>query len=118
MSAWIRASSLPGTPCADDARRGAETPAESARKIRVIAKAAGVGDIAERLTCLHQRTTLDQMRSMIQTKRRYVVGVCRPSGREQLLQIPQRNPCLGSHFPRGDVRIGKAVLDDTADAHE
>src|ERR1700754_5101138 len=118
MSARARALSLPETPCSDGARRGAEALAESARKIRVIAKAAGVGNIAERLTCLHQRATLDQMRCMIQTKRRYIMTACRPAGREQLLQIAQRNSRLGSHLARRDVRIGKAVLDDTARAHE
>src|ERR1700753_1768742 len=118
MSAWISASSLPGTPCADGARRGAETPAGSARKIRAIPKAAGVGNIAERLTCLHQRVAFDQVRRMIQTKRRYVLTVCRPADREQLLQITQRNSRLGSHLARREVRIGKAVLDDSARAHE
>src|ERR1700753_591298 len=98
MSAWIRASSLPGTPCADGARRGAETPAESARKVRVIAKAAGVGNIAERLTCLHQRAALDKTRRMIQTERRYIVTTRRPAGRKQLLQITQGNSHLGSHL--------------------
>ena len=47
------------------ARGAAETPAESARKMRVIAKAAGVGNLAERLTRLHQCTAFDQMRSVI-----------------------------------------------------
>src|ERR1700754_1485047 len=118
MSARARALSLPETPCSDGARRGAETLAESARKMRVIAKAAGVGNIAERLTCLHQRAAFDQMRRMIQTERRYVVPACRPADGEKLLQIAQRNSRLGGHLPGRDVRIGKAVLDDAAHARE
>ena len=73
----------------DGARRGAETPAEAARKMRVVAKAAGVGNIAEWLTCLHQRAAFDQTRRMIQTGRTYVVTACRSTDCEQLLQIAQ-----------------------------
>src|SRR5215468_5662882 len=102
--------------CSDGARRGAEAPSESARKMRIVAKAAGVGDIAERLTRLRQRAAFDQTRCMIQTGRTYVVTACRPADREQLLQIAQRNSRLGSHLARRDVRIGKAVLDDAAGA--
>src|SRR5262249_21073433 len=77
--------------CSDGARRGAETPSKSAREMRVVAKAAGVGDIAERLTCLRQRAAFDQTRRMIQTGRTYVVTACRPTNGEQLLQIAKRN---------------------------
>src|SRR5262249_20949028 len=104
--------------CSDGARRGAKTLAESTRKMSVIAKAAGVGDIAERLTCFRQRAALDQVRRMIQAERRYVATACRPADCEQLLQIAQRNSRLGSYSGGRDVRIGKVVLDDTADAHE
>ena len=78
-----------GGACSDGARCGAETLAEAARKMRVVAKAAGVGNIAERPTCLHHRAAFDQMRRMIQTGRTYVVTACRPTVREQLLQIAQ-----------------------------
>jgi len=86
--------------------------------MRVVAKAAGVGNIAERLTCLHQRAAFDQTRRMIQTERRYVATACRPADCEKLLQIAQRNSGLGSYFPGRDVRIGKAALDDAAYARE
>ena len=59
---------MTGVARSDGARRGAETLAESTRKMCVIAKAAGVGNIAERLTCLHQRAAFDQMRRMIQAE--------------------------------------------------
>jgi len=52
-----------GGACSDGARRGAETLSEAARKMRVV---AGVGNIAERLTSLHQRAAFDQMPRMIQ----------------------------------------------------
>src|SRR5262245_38277115 len=55
--------------CPDGARRRAETLAETSRKMRVVAKAASVGDIAERLACLRQRAAFDQTRRMIQTGR-------------------------------------------------
>ena len=104
--------------CSDAARRGAETSAESARKIRVIAKAAGVGDLGERLTCFHRRAAFNQMCRMIETERRYVATACRPAVREQALQIAQRNSHLGSYLTRRDFRIGKAVLDDAAGSRE
>jgi hypothetical protein len=71
-----------GGACSDGARRGAETLSESARKMRVVAKAAGVGDVAERLACLDQRAAFDQTRRMIQTGRTYVVTACRPTDGE------------------------------------
>src|SRR3984957_13735576 len=102
----------------DGAWGGTETVAESTGKMCVIAKAAGIGDLAERLTCLHQRAAFDQTRSTIQSARGNVVTACRPADREQLLQIAQGNSRLGSHLARRDVRIGRAVLDDAADAPE
>jgi hypothetical protein len=42
-----------GGACSEGAWRGAETLAEAARKMRVVAEAAGVGNIAERPACLH-----------------------------------------------------------------
>src|ERR1700743_1652180 len=107
-----------GGACADGARCGAETLSESARKMRVVAKAAGVGNIAERVTCLHQCAAFDQMRRMIETERAYVVAARRAADREQLLQIAQRDSRLGGHFARRDVRVGKTVLDDAADPRE
>src|ERR1700733_3951091 len=80
--------------CSDAARRGAETSAESTRKMRVIAKAAGGRDLGEGLTCFHRRASFNQTRRMIETERRYVVTACRPAVREQALQIAQRNSHL------------------------
>src|ERR1700722_7300546 len=102
----------------DGARRGTETLAESAGKMGVIAKAAGVGNLTERLTCLHRRAAFDETRRPIQTARGYVIPACRPGDRDKLVQIAQGKPRLVSHRARRDVRIGKVVLDDVADAPE
>src|SRR5262249_38410306 len=48
--------------CSDGARRGTEPLAKSARKMGVIAKAAGVRDITKRLNRLRQRAAFDQTR--------------------------------------------------------
>jgi hypothetical protein len=43
--------------------------AEFSCKMSVVAKAAGVGDFAERLACAQQRSAMQEMRGLIQTER-------------------------------------------------
>ena len=51
------------------ARRTTKPIAESSRKMRVIAKAAGIRDLAQGLARAKQRAPLQKMRGMTQAKR-------------------------------------------------
>jgi hypothetical protein len=61
--------------------------AEGARKMRVVTKAAGVGDHAQRLARLHRCAALDKTRSMIQAQRVNEVAVGRTANREKFLEV-------------------------------
>src|SRR5262245_37911239 len=93
----------------------AKPMAKSPREMGVVAKAAGVRDLAERLACLQRYAAMQKARSVIQTKRvnEFVAG--RATRREQLLQVTQRDSRFGCDFARAEIRIGKAPLDDVAD---
>src|SRR5215469_3891460 len=98
--------------------RVAEPMAKSPREMGVVAKAAGVRDLGERLACLQRHAAMQKARSVIQTKRvnEFVAG--RATRREQLLQVTQRNSRFGCDFARAEIRIGKAALDDVADTRK
>src|SRR3981081_2904968 len=84
-------------------------------KMRIVAKAAGIGDLAERLACTEQRPTMQKVRGVIQTKRIDVFAAGRAALSEELLHVTQRDPSLGCHLPRTEIGIGKAVADHAAD---
>jgi hypothetical protein len=53
------------------ARRVTESMVKSSCEMKVVAKATGVGDLAERLVRVQQRSTMQEARRVIQTKRVY-----------------------------------------------
>ena len=55
---------------------------------------------------------------MIEAKRLYEMRTGEAAGREELLQVAQRDSCFGGHRGRANVRIGEGVSDDLADAVE
>src|SRR5260370_38399564 len=61
---------------------------------------------------------MEKGRGVIQTKRIDEFAAGRTTRREQLLEITQRYPRFGCDPARAEIRIGKAVLDDVADARE
>ena len=63
-----------------DRLAGSRTVAKSPREMRVVAKAAGVRDFAERLACLQRRAAMQKARSVI-----FAAG--RATRREQLLPV-------------------------------
>ena len=69
------------------ARRMAEPATEDAGKMRVVAKATGIGDCAERLACLHRCTALDKASGVLQAYRVKEMAAARTANREQFLQI-------------------------------
>jgi len=79
--------------------------------MRIVAKAASVGDLAERLTRAQQRLTVEQMGGTIKPARidEFAAGCAALS--EELLNIAQRHAGLGGHLNRSKIRIGKTIPD-------
>jgi len=98
--------------------RTTEPLAKFSCEVSVIAKATGIGDVAERLACAQQRSAMHQVRGMIQTKRIYEFATGRAVRRKKLLQVTQRDPGDGCHLARAEIGIGEAVLDDAADTRK
>jgi len=95
-----------------------EPIAKFPRKIRVVVKATGVGDVADGMARAQNFPATQKARGVIQAKRidEFAAGHAAPS--KELLQIAQRNTRFGRHFERTEIWIGKAILDDAADAPE
>src|SRR5262249_37758358 len=74
------------------ARRVAEAMAKSPREMGVVAKAAGIRDLAQGLACRQRRAAIEQARGMIETKRIDEFAARRAARHEQLLEVPQRDP--------------------------
>jgi hypothetical protein len=51
------------------ARRITKSMAKFSCEMRIVAKAAGISDLVERLTCIQQRTAMQQMPGMVQSNR-------------------------------------------------
>src|SRR5262249_24482500 len=92
--------------------------AKSPREMGVVAKAAGVRDLAERLACPQRRAAMQKARGVIQTKRVNEFAAGRATHREQLLQVTQRDSRFSCDLARAEIWIGKAILDDAADARK
>jgi hypothetical protein len=56
-------------------------------KMRIVAKAAGIGDLAERLVCADHRPTMQKVRGVIQTKRIDVFAAGKAALSEELLHV-------------------------------
>ena len=95
-----------------------EAMAKFACKMGVVAKAASVRDLAERLACLQRRAAMQKARGVIQTKRVNEFAAGRAARREQLLQVTQRDPSCGRDPARTQIRISKPVADDAADTRK
>jgi hypothetical protein len=95
-----------------------EPAAKFSGEISIVAKAAGVGDLAERLARAQQRPAMQEARGVIQTKRIDEFTAGRAALRKELLEVTQRDPCFGCHLARAKIRICKAILDDAADPRE
>src|SRR5258707_6403756 len=98
--------------------RATESMAKFSSEICIVAKTAGVGDLADRLTCGQERPAMQKARGVIQTKRIYVFTAGRAALSKKLLQVTQRDPCFGCHLARTEIWIGKAVLDNASDARD
>jgi hypothetical protein len=55
--------------------------------MRIVAKAAGIGDLAERLVCADHRPTMQKVRGVIQTKRIDVFAAGKAALSEELLHV-------------------------------
>jgi hypothetical protein len=67
--------------------RVAEPMAKFACEMSVVAKAAGVGDVAERLACAQRRSAMQKVRGVIQTKRIDEFTAGRAALRKELLDV-------------------------------
>jgi hypothetical protein len=61
--------------------------AKSSCEMNVVAKATGVGDLAERLVRVQQRSTMQEARRVIQMKRVYEFAAGSSICRKELLDI-------------------------------
>ena len=84
----------------------------------VVAKAAGIANLAERLACVQQCPAMQKARGVIQTKRIDEFTAGRVPRRKELLKVAWRDPRFGRYLGRTEVRIGKPILDDAADTRE
>ena len=65
----------------------AEATAKLSNEISIVAKAAGIGDLANGLACFQKRPTFQQAYGVIQTNRMYQMTAGGVSGREELLKV-------------------------------
>ena len=98
------------------ARSLAEPAAEYSSEIIIIAEAAGVGDFAKRLVYAKRLPAAQKVGGVIQTKRLDEMNAGGTPLRKELLKVAHRDPRFGRHLARAEVRIGKAALNDAADA--
>src|ERR1700688_4540099 len=94
--------------------RTAEPPAEFSGEIGIIAKPAGISDLADRLDCVQQRPAPQQTRGLVQTNRMYEVTAGKVPRRKKLLKITQRDSRFDCHLARPEIRIGIAIPYDIA----
>src|SRR5437879_10096586 len=92
--------------------------AKSSCEMCVVAKTAGVGNLAERLARAKRRPALQNARGVIQTKRIDEFTAGRAALRKELLEVAQRDPRFGRHVVGAEIRIGKAVPYNAADTVE
>jgi len=81
-------------------RRKTEPSAKFLREVTVIAKAAGVGDLADRLACSRQRAASQQARGVVQSERIDETAAGRTSLHKELLQVAQRDTRFGCYLAR------------------
>src|SRR5262245_34329741 len=87
-------------------------------EMRIVVKAAGVSDFAERLVCSQCRPATYKARCVIQACRNYELTAGRTALREELLKVAQRDSRFGRHLIRTEIRVGEPILDDAADARK
>ena len=68
-------------------RRMAETAAKLSGEMSIVAKAAGVGDLADGLACVQQSPAMQLTRGMIQTDRVYEMSAGRAPHRKEFLKV-------------------------------
>jgi hypothetical protein len=69
------------------ARRVTEPTAEFPREMCIITKAAGIGDLAERLACTQQRAPAQKTCGVVQTKRIDELAAGGAALRKELLRV-------------------------------
>src|SRR5262245_19495950 len=98
--------------------RVAKPMAKSPREMGVVAKAAGVRDLGERLACLQRRAAMKKARGVIQAKRVNEFAAGRAARGKELLKVTQRDPRFDCDLAWAEIRIGKTVLDHAADTRK
>ena len=91
---------------------------ESSCEMGIVAKAAGVSDLAEVLTCSVRRPACQQARGVVQTNGIDQFAACAAARRQELLDVAQRNARFCCYLGRTEVRVGVAIVYDAADAGE
>src|SRR5258707_12529139 len=87
----------------------AEPIAKFSREMRVVAKATGVGDLAERLACA-QCPAMHQVRGVIQAKRCWACPAPQTARGGKLPESRRRHPPRAGDLPRAESRPGEAAV--------
>src|ERR1700730_10289953 len=98
--------------------RVSEPTAELPCKMRVVAIAAGIANLAERLACICQCPAMQKSRGVSQTKRLDEMAAGRTPDREEVLEVEDRKPPFGCYVSGVEIWIGKAIHNDVADTSE
>jgi hypothetical protein len=93
---WIR---LLGVNSGTGSRRTTEPAAEPPGKIRVVGKAAGIGNLAERLPRAKHLPAMNEAGGVVEANRLDEAAAGGVVRREEVLQVSQRDPGLGRRFP-------------------
>jgi hypothetical protein len=91
-------------------RRTTEPLAKFSCEMSVVAKATGIGDVAERTACAQQPPAMHQVRDVIQAKRIDEFTAGRAALRTELLYAAQRDPCFVGDLGRAEIGSAKRPL--------
>ena len=84
----------------------------------VVPKAAFICDLTKRLVFAQQRAATYATRRVVQTQGINVFAAAGAAFRKQLLDVTQRNTCFRRNVCRAEIRLGKVLDHETADARE
>ena len=95
-----------------------ESAAKLASEMRVIAKAAGMRDLADRLLRMELSASVQKLRRLVQAKRLNKLREGRPPHCEQLLEVAHGDAGLRRHIAGFEVRFGVSTPGDSAKTGE
>ena len=104
--------------CGVGAWRVTETAAKFSCEMRVVVKAARVGNRTDGFPCVQQFAAIEKACGVVQTKRINEFAAGKSALRKELLEVAQGDPGFRCRLGRAEIRIGKAVFDEAADTNK